>query len=278
MGQYPELIPFLSRMNVPTLSLQEVLNKTNQCSLTHLGSAQVFTKIVKQFRYDLNPEKVEEINALKIFPVGGTAVAADDITSTFDIDNGFLQFVFDNNDTPDLKFFWNKLGIPVSKKTEEVFSTNRNTPQQNQEKNPEQIVPLQKEFKYQPNLTKWRSAEKNTQEYLKALSGILEVTDISKANLGYDLEVTLEGNKRLYVEVKSVSAFTEPFRLTNNEYSSAHQHGDNYLVAVVINGDPFQIRIISNPVVKVELHKQCERWSWYCDNYEYQLDEILNII
>ena len=278
LGQYPELVSFLSQMNVPTLSLQEVLNRTNQCKLTRLGGAQVFTKVVKQFRYDLDPKKVEEIKSLKIFPVGEAVVSACDVQSTSDIDNGFLQFVFDNNDTPDLKLFWNKFGIPVSKKTEDVFSANKNIPQQSPAAKQEQTVPLQKGFRFQPNLTKWRSAEKNTEEYLKALNGVLEVLDISKANLGYDLEVTLENNKRFYVEVKSVSAFTEPFRLTNNEYSSAHQHGDDYLVAVVINGSPFQIKIISNPIVKVELHKQCERWSWYCDTYEYQLDEISNII
>ena len=129
-------------------------------------------------------------------------------------------------------------------------------------------------FKDTPNIQKWRSAEKNAEEYLKSLKAVLNVSDVSTANMGYDLDVLMASGKRLYVEVKSVTSFSEPIKLTNNEYASAHSYGSSYCLAIVINGEPFQIRIVPDPINTLSFQKQIERWSWFCDSYMDGMKEV----
>ena len=101
---------------------------------------------------------------------------------------------------------------------------------------------------------------------------------MSNANMGYDLEVLLMNGKKLFIEVKSVSSFSEPIKITNNEYSSAHSYGAAYHLAIVINDDPFQIRFIPDPINTLDFEKQIERLSWFCDSYREQLKEVDKVI
>ena len=133
-------------------------------------------------------------------------------------------------------------------------------------------------FKSTPNLKKWRSAEKNALEYLNALDGVLAVSDVTAANMGYDLEVRLKSGTTIYIEVKSVSSFNEPFKITNNEYSSAHNFGDKYCLALVINDEPFQIKLVPDPINNLSFQKQVERWSWLCENYSHNLHDVITIM
>jgi Domain of unknown function (DUF3883) len=107
---------------------------------------------------------------------------------------------------------------------------------------------------------------------------VLSATDVSKANLGYDLEILLSTGSKIYIEIKSVSAFTEPFKITTNEYSSAHNYGDRYYIAVVINDEPFQIKVIQNPINSLVFDKKCEQWSWYCDQYTRALQDAKDLV
>ena len=143
------------------------------------------------------------------------------------------------------------------------------------EKNDESI---NNTFKAEPAIKKWRSAEQNAAEYLKSLKVVLSVKDVTQANLGYDLEVLLLSGRRIYVEIKSVSSFSEPFKISNNEYSSAHNYDNDYFIAVVINDEPFMIRFISNPIKALSFEKKCERWSWFCEQYASQLVEVNKVI
>jgi hypothetical protein len=42
---------------------------------------------------------------------------------------------------------------------------------------------------------------------------------------------------------------------------------------MVVNSDPLEIKIISDPVRTLPFDKRCEQWSWYCENY---LDEAID--
>lgn len=97
---------------------------------------------------------------------------------------------------------------------------------------------------------------------------------MSQANLGYDLDVMLTNKKNIYVEVKSVSSFLEAFKLSNNEYSSAHHYGADYFLALVINNEDFEIRIISNPLETIRFERKIERVAWFCEQYQDVLQDI----
>ena len=96
---------------------------------------------------------------------------------------------------------------------------------------------------------------------------VLGVTDVSLANLGHDLEVTMKSGQRKLVEVKSVTSFAEPFRLTSNEYATASSSGPDYVLAIVVNSDNFEIRFVRDPVEALSFERRCERWSWQCSDY-----------
>ena len=53
LARYPELPAFLEQMNVPTLLISDVMENVNEWPVSPLGNAEIFTKLVKQYRYDL---------------------------------------------------------------------------------------------------------------------------------------------------------------------------------------------------------------------------------
>ena len=42
----------------------------------------------------------------------------------------------------------------------------------------------------------------------------------------------------------------------------------------MINEEPFQIRLIVDPINTLSFQKQIERWSWFCDSYRDNLKEV----
>ena len=92
-------------------------------------------------------------------------------------------------------------------------------------------------------------------------------------NLGYDVESTKPDGSKRYIEVKSVSRSDSSFSLTNNEYTAAHQYGDDYYICLLQHGDEKSKAIyIQNPLKKLRLEKRVRQWEWYCE--EYQGEEI----
>ena len=61
------------------LSLEEVIQQVNSANISVMGSAQIYEKIIKQFRYDLDSEKIERLKNLKIFPSNNGFVKTDAI-------------------------------------------------------------------------------------------------------------------------------------------------------------------------------------------------------
>lgn len=275
---YPELPAFLEQIGVKRLFLDEILERVNTTEISKTGTAQICSKIINQYRYDLNKERIEQIKNLKLFPVKGKFLSVKEISSIDEVNKNFSDFVFNNVDKHDFRHFFSKLNISVESKV-------ANDADKTEVISPVFLVTGKQPgdssksfFKAVPNIQKWRSAEKNAQEYLKSLDSVLSVADVSSANMGYDLEVFLKNGKKIFMEIKSVSSFFEPIKITNNEYSSAHNCGGSYYLAVVINEEPFQIRLIPDPIKTLSFQKQIERWSWFCDSYKENLLEIEDLL
>ncbi len=275
--QYPEMPLVLEQLGIKKLYLEETLQKVNSTKLSTTGAGQIGVKIINQYRYDLNEEKVNKIKDLRIFPIKGNFVSAKEITSIDEVNKDFTDYIFNNVDRHDIKPFFSKLNIPIELKSDcepsNLSKVINGNPQDIESQTSGQIKDKSL-FKTTPNIQKWRSAEKNAQEYFKAMSEVLSVTDVSNANMGYDLEILLSNGQKLYVEVKSVSSFSEPIKITNNEYASAHNYGSSYYLGIVINDELFQIKLIPDPIKALSFEKQIERWSWFCDSYKENLKEI----
>ncbi|MCC0642209.1 DUF3883 domain-containing protein [Clostridioides sp. ES-S-0049-03] len=113
---------------------------------------------------------------------------------------------------------------------------------------------------------KWRSAEQICL-MLEEQSGYIS-KDVSKQNLGYDIESkTLDGNKR-YLEVKSINNKHE-FTITNNEYTAAHLHNkDYYLCLINHSDDKLIVTYIQDPLNNIKFEKRIKQWEWFCDDFD----------
>jgi Domain of unknown function (DUF3883) len=267
ISRLPELAAFLERFDVPRLSLFEALDQMNSSALSGLGAAQVVAKCANQYRFDLTAERIELLKSICLFPIQQCLMRASELKSLDAVDPEFKAYLFESVAADDLGPFLNKLGIAFS------APVSMPTLAQNVESSPDgfQSQPVHASMPL-ANLTRWRSAEKNAEEYFRSLPGVLTVSDVSVANMGYDLDVVYSDGNRLFVEVKSVKSFAEPIKITNNEYASAHNHGPAYCIAIVINADVFQMKVVRDPIRTLVFQKQIERWSWLCEGYASKLE------
>jgi len=116
---------------------------------------------------------------------------------------------------------------------------------------------------------KWRSAEDNTLAALNANG--FRLKDVSKQNLGFDLEGSDPNGKTIYIEVKSIDYVGQKFRMTNNEFAAAQYKPSNYCIALVFqNKDTLEISLIKDPINRLNLTRQVVQWVWECSDYEYK--------
>lgn len=252
---YPELPAFLTAVGARTLTLEEALGSADGASPSIRGCAELFARCVVQFRYDCEGDRLRWLYQLPLFPTGEGLLTAECVSDTSDLSPDFLRQVSEAVETSDLAFVLKRLGIAMPFTPVAVVAG--------------QSVPgvSQRRLQSSPAIAKWRSAERNALEYIKAMDAVLGVSDVSQANLGHDLEVMMKNGKRKMVEVKSVSSFAEPFRLTSNEYATASSARADYILAIVVNGDQFDIRFVRDPVATLSFERRCERWSWQCSDY-----------
>lgn len=113
-----------------------------------------------------------------------------------------------------------------------------------------------------PKVTKWRSAEQRVVQ-LERFMGY-SVQDVSRMNVGYDIESTTSSGEKRYIEVKSLTNENAEFTITNNEYTAAHQYGNNYYICLVFDNKAIYIQ---NPLNKLAFTKRIRQWEWVCDQY-----------
>ena len=118
------------------------------------------------------------------------------------------------------------------------------------------------------SVTKWRSAEIQVMQYLESQGW--QVTDVSKRNVGYDLEAISPDAETFFFEAKSLSRVGELFSFTTNEEVVARQYGKNYILALVhITCTHFEIDMIPDPAKHLSFVRQCKQWAWVCENYPF---------
>ncbi len=122
-------------------------------------------------------------------------------------------------------------------------------------------------------VTKWRSAEIQVMEYLRSQGW--EATDVSKRNIGYDLEATSPTGEIFYFETKSISRVGEIFSLSTNEEVVARQYGKNYILALAhLTSDYLEIDLIPDPANRLPFVRQCKQWAWVCETYPFNPERV----
>ncbi|MGN7227974.1 DUF3883 domain-containing protein [Dietzia maris] len=123
---------------------------------------------------------------------------------------------------------------------------------------------------------KWRSAEKSVHEFLEIQLGF-RVEDRTRQNVGYDLWAH-SGSEEFYIEVKSLSYPGQPFALTPNEDSFVRDHGNQYVLALVLRTDSeVSIQFVRSPRDSLRFERQCRQWVWECSQYQFEAQFVLSL-
>lgn len=267
-SKFPGLLTFLENYQVEPFTLEEVLEGVRKYPPTTNGGVEIFTESIRKYRYQLSEDiKVLLENAKFLCFENLGFLSIKELKGSEKISSKFLENLsISMNDKNDLEYFVKKLGIPIeinfSKELKVIDKKIRN--------DVDTFIPdesFKNIIKYNNSLKKWRSVETNLAAFLETEEDIDKVLDVSKSNLGYDLEV-YRGSDIQYIEIKSVDSMGITISMTNNEYSSANELKDKYILAIVKqSNDSLEVCFIKNPIQNLNLIKRVTRWEWICDEY-----------
>ncbi|MCJ7989310.1 DUF3883 domain-containing protein [Priestia sp. OVS21] len=127
-----------------------------------------------------------------------------------------------------------------------------------------QIKGFSQKTKY--SFSKWRSAEQQCVDIEKSFGN--KAIDMSQKNVGYDIESTTPSGKKRYIEVKLLQNERSSFSITNNEYTAAHQYGEQYYLCLIKQTEnQIKALYIQNPLENLNFEKRIRQWEWYCEEY-----------
>ena len=133
---------------------------------------------------------------------------------------------------------------------------------------PDDAVASVKMANQQFSLKRWRGAEQQVLAVLEAWGW--KVEDVSRQNIGYDIEGRTPEGEEVCVEIKSIDYPGQAFTLTSNEEAVARVKGDAYRLALVRQSDThLEIAFIRNPASQLKLTRQCRQWVWECAGYDF---------
>ena len=261
--------------NKPEL-VESLIKKVGQADISVLGYAQIVAAGIKEA---LMNHKILSLPTTDLVISDGRLCSLKDINDNEEkIDESYLQLLADNGISEnDISLFFKKVGL--SKINEVQFSDEDfygNDDEDKESYNPPSVSQWfndadisSKQVANNEGVQKWRSAEENTLAALNANG--FRLKDVSKQNLGFDLEGSDPNGKNIYIEVKSIDYVGQKFRMTNNEFAAAQYKPENYYLALVFqNKDSFEISLIKDPVNRLNLTRQVAQWVWECTDYEYK--------
>lgn len=212
---------------------------------------KILGRIIRTTKFaKLTPQQQKKLDEIRLFTNSGIK-SIKELDGAVVIDQAVCEGLTSVASKADINWFSEKRAIDAQSILGE---SQHETPR---------IHGIKKEIK--PHIPKWRSAEQQCLEIEKYFGNI--AIDVSKKNVGYDVESTTPNGKKRYIEVKSVSQ-DGSFSITNNEYTAAHQYGDEYYLCLLVqNEQSVQVIYVRNPIKNITFEKRIKQWEWFCDTY-----------
>ena len=271
------LVSFLKFLGAKEASFETLKTKINDSEISILGCVQISKYIFTSFLSINNDNFILSVSDLKIVLHDKKRVSFKEILSeNLLIDDSYISLLIENGLTEfDIKQAFKKLlpnysGNLINNKKDSDFkldglAQNVTIPTDNWYNNSKEISV--DKVKY--GIKRWRTAEEITLEILN-LNGF-NLQDVSKQNIGYDLDGLDPNGVEIHIEVKSITLPGQKFKLTNNEIGVAQEKQKKFYVAIVRQTDTFfEIAMISDPVKNLILNRQCVQWIWECSEYDYK--------
>jgi hypothetical protein len=279
-------IAFLKFLGVKQATLADLSGGLTTTELSPIGVAEIVADILG--RYGISQFNIEQIDLeWKLWKIDGivrSLTEAQQLAKPLDQD--FIDLVTEKART--ISQLRKLLSVLVDSETAEVMipsQTSSNEPAINnnlfsplpKENNSstsvkQQFTSLSTEdnapAKQPLSLKKWRGAEQQVLSLLTYQGWT--VTDVSRQNIGYDLEGISPDGQQGCIEVKSIERPGQAFTLTSNEEAVARQKGENYYLAIVRQtGNFLEVAFIQDPINKINLTRQCRQWVWECSDYDF---------
>lgn len=271
---------FFKYLGNRTEDVGSLLSKVNNAELSVLGYAQLVAAGIKE---SLMNHKLPSLCTTDLVVSNGKLCSFKEVNENEEeIDESYVQLLLDNGVSEnDISLFLKKMGlsnineVQFSDDDEDDYTFNDEDDEDDMSA-PSSVSQWyndasssSKPAVYNEGVQKWRSAEENTLTALNANG--FRLKDVSKQNLGFDLEGSDPNGKNIYIEVKSIDYVGQKFRMTNNEFAAAQYKPGNYYLALVYqNKDSFEISLIKDPVNRLNLTRQVVQWVWECSEYEYR--------
>jgi len=270
------LISFLKFLGAKEASFETLKTKINDSEISILGCVQISKYIFTSILSINNDNFILSVSDLKIVLHDKKRFSFKEILSeNLLIDDSYISSLIENGLTEfDIKQAFKKL-LPNYSGNLILDKNNSNTkldsnaqnvtiPTDNWYNNSKEISTEKTKY----GIKRWRTAEEITLEILN-LNGF-NLQDVSKQNIGYDLDGFDPNGEEIHIEVKSITLPGQKFKLTNNEIGVAQEKQKKFYVAIVRQTDTFfEIAMISDPINNLILNRQCVQWIWECSEYEY---------
>ena len=273
---------FLKYLGNRTEEIGSLLSKVSNVELSVLGYAQLVAAGIREV---LMNHKLASLCTTDLVISDGRLCSFKEINENEEeIDESYVQLLLDNGVSEnDISQFLKKMGlsnineVQFSDDDEDDYTFNDEDEDEEDDMSAPSSVSQwyndasssSKPAVYNEGLQKWRSAEENTLSALNANG--FRLKDVSKQNLGFDLEGSDPNGKNIYIEVKSIDYVGQKFRMTNNEFAAAQYKPDCYYLALVFqSNDSFEISLIKDPINRLNMTRQVVQWVWECTDYEYK--------
>ena len=255
--KYKDIDKFIQTYSVQQFTnadLAEMMSEEKLIDKMHAEmQGKILSRIIKgeKFAQATSGQK-SRLDKIKVSTDDGIKSLVDIASSNTDIAEDVMEEISNNVSKAEISWFSKQTSIDISKLSKNYT-----------EDVPQVAKTIKKEIK--PHIAKWRSAEQQCIDIEKYFGNA--ATDVSKQNVGYDIEsITPDGRKR-YIEVKSITE-DGSFSITNNEYTAAHQYGEQYYLCLLIqSAQNTQAIYIQNPLETLKFEKRIRQWEWYCDTY-----------
>lgn len=271
------LIPLLKYLGAKEASFEALKTKINVSEISILGCVQITKYIFTSILSIKNDNFILSVSELKIVLHNKKRYSFKEILSeNLKIDESYIYLLIENGLTEfDIKQAFKKIlpnyneNLIINKNDSEIkldsLAKNIIVSKDNWYDNSKEVS-IDK-IKY--GIKRWRTAEEVTLEILN-LNGF-NLQDVSKQNIGYDLDGFDPNGNEIHIEVKSITLPGQKFKLTNNEVGVAQEKQKKFYIAVVRQTeDFFEIAMISDPIKNLVLNRQCVQWIWECSDYEYK--------
>lgn len=276
---------FLKYLGNKPEPVESLIKKVSQAEISVLGYAQIVAAGIKEV---LMNHRLTSLTTTNLVISDGRLCSFKDINDNEEeIDESYIQLLADNGISEnDISHFLKKTGlskineIQFCDDEDDDFSYDDDDDDDNyddvESNNPTSFSQWysdasssSKKSINNEGIQKWRTAEENTLVALNANG--FRLNDVSKQNLGFDLEGSDPNGENVYIEVKSIDYVGQKFRMTNNEFAAAQYKPNKYYIALVCqNKDSFEISLIKDPINRLNLTRQVVQWVWECSDYEYR--------